>query len=220
MRILVIVPFILAFLGCAKEPSTTPPPVAPPLPPTAASNPPPPKAEPAPPPAPEPPPPPEESMAQKLGKVGSCDSAIALCKSEMTDTVDESSKGQILLAIWAVQRMRWSDVNVARNETTFALAQKDSDEARGKRLCVSGMIVQISVEKTDFGKINSGLLLTNSGNIHSFMNVGSSGDLVQNSRTRMCGVVTGKYDYHNSAGGTGHALASVGMFDLPQNRTL
>jgi hypothetical protein len=31
-------------------------------------------------------------------------------------------------------------------------------------------------------------------------------------------VVAGKYDYVNSGGGTGHAVAAVGMFDLPDNR--
>lgn len=31
-------------------------------------------------------------------------------------------------------------------------------------------------------------------------------------------VVTGNYDYSNSAGGTGHAVDLVGMFDLPENK--
>jgi hypothetical protein len=30
--------------------------------------------------------------------------------------------------------------------------------------------------------------------------------------------VTGRYDYHDSGGGTGHAVQVVGMFDLPENR--
>ena len=60
--------------------------------------------------------------------------------------------------------------------------------------------------------------MSDEGDIYKFMNVGTSGDLVANSQARMCGVVTGRYQYSNSAGGTGHALSIVGMFDLPQNR--
>jgi hypothetical protein len=31
-------------------------------------------------------------------------------------------------------------------------------------------------------------------------------------------VVTGKYSYANSGGGTGHAVTLVGVFDLPENK--
>lgn len=47
---------------------------------------------------------------------------------------------------------------------------------------------------------------------------GSTATLVQQSRARLCGVVIGTYDYSNSAGGKGHAVSLVGMFDLAENR--
>ena len=61
-------------------------------------------------------------------------------------------------------------------------------------------------------------LSTTAGNLIYFVNAGSSGELVQNSIARTCGVVTGRFDYSNSGGGVGHAISVVGLFDLPQNR--
>jgi hypothetical protein len=107
---------------------------------------------------------------------------------------------------------------VPKDETSYLLAEKDSDEARGKRMCVSGTVIQIEVEKTDVGKLNTGLLMSWSNNLFNYVTVGTSGELVAQSAARICGVVTGKYDYSNSAGGTGHAIEIVGMFDLPQNK--
>ncbi len=161
---------------------------------------------------------PMKTLVDKLLKTNSMGQALELCKPIMDDTTDKPSEGALVLGIWAAKHMKWANVATNRNETSFALAMKDSEEARGKRVCVSGGIIQIAVERTDFGKFNDGLLMSDEGDIYKFMNVGTSGDLVANSQARMCGVVTGRYQYSNSAGGTGHALSIVGMFDLPQNR--
>lgn len=175
-------------------------------------------AEPTPVPEPPPPPPePEETMAQKLAKLGFPE-AVEFVKPMMSDEMNETSKGAVMLAVWGMQKMVWTDVFVAKNETSFALVQKDPDEARGKRMCTSGTIIQIEVTKTDFGKVNEGLLRTNSGNLFNYNMVGGSGELVARSRAKMCGVVIGKYSYSNSGGGTGHAVQLVGMFDLPENK--
>ena len=164
-----------------------------------------------------PPPPPPETAAQKLAKMDFSE-AVAFVRPLMSDETNDTSKGALLFAVWGMQKMRWADVAVQKNETTFALVQKDPEEARGKRLCVSGMVVQIQVSRTDLGKVNEGLLVSDSGDIYNFGMVGDSGDLVSQSRARMCGVVIGRYDYSNSGGGTGHAIQLVGMFDLPENR--
>jgi hypothetical protein len=154
----------------------------------------------------------------RLTKVTGMGQAVALCKPYMKDTVDAPSEGSLALGIWAAKHMKWANVSVARNETFFALAMKDSEEARGKRMCVSGTVAQITVERTEFGKFNTGLLVSPERDIYSFINVGSSGELVSNSPARMCGVITGRYQYANAVGGTSFALSIVGMFDLPQNR--
>ncbi len=161
---------------------------------------------------------PQETPAQHIDKLD-FDGAVAYAKPLMDDTEDRDSDGAVLLALWASKHMTWTDVAVKKDETSFALVRKDSDEARGKRLCTSGQIVQIEVQKVPgAGKVSEGLLMSNAGNIYNFIAVGSSGDLVQQSYARFCGVVTGNYDYANSGGGQGHAVEAVGMFDLPQNK--
>lgn len=144
--------------------------------------------------------------------------AIVITKPQMSDERDKSSAGAIQLGIWAMKRMVWSDVGVTKAETRLALVHKDSDEERGKRMCIGGSIIQIEVEKTSFGKLNEGLLMDDSVELVHFIAVGTSGTLVKGSPARFCGVVTGLYDYENSAGGVGHAVDLVGMFDIPENR--
>lgn len=144
--------------------------------------------------------------------------AIKLAKPAMDDTANEDSAGFAQLGIWGMKNMRWVQLEVPENETSVALVQKDPDEARGKRLCAPGTIVQIELQKTAMGKGFIGLFMTDGGNLLRFFVVGSTGTLVGQSHGRICGVVTGKYDYSNSAGGVGHAVAVVGMFDLPENR--
>jgi hypothetical protein len=165
------------------------------------------------------PPPPAESPADHIMKLSDFADVLAYATPMMEDTDDKDSDGAVLLAVWASKRMKWTDVAVAKNETTFALVRKDPDEARGKRLCTSGTIIQIEVQKlSGGGKLSEGLLMTWSSNIYNFLAAGSSGELVQQNQARFCGVVTGKYDYSNSGGGKGHAVSLVGMFDLPANK--
>ena len=142
-------------------------------------------------PAPEP----VESLAEHIMKLSDYTDALAYAKPMMEDTENKDSDGAVLLAVWASEGMKWTDVAVAKDETTFALVRKDSDEARGKRLCTNGRIVQIEVLHQDGAKLFYGLLLSGGGSIYQFIAAGSSGDLVQRSHARFCGVVTGKYDY-------------------------
>lgn len=139
----------------------------------------------------------------------------------MVDSDDEMDGGTALLGVWASRSMEWSDVAVATAETSYALVQKDSATERGKRLCVSGMIVEIHVDRVknqpDQPATYNGNLMSD-GNVVSFVAVGDTGTLVAQSFARLCGVVTGAHHYSNSAGGRTHAVWMVGMFDLPSNR--
>lgn len=156
-----------------------------------------------------------EAAAAQLREKDTLAEAIEFVRPYMSDEYNRTSVGADLLALWATGHMAWSDVAVKQNETSFALVQKDADAQRGKRLCVSGGMVQI-------GKVNDewfrGLLITGSSNLYNFLSVGDTGDLVEGSRARFCGVVIGSYSYDNSGGGTGHAVQVVGLFDLPANR--
>lgn len=163
----------------------------------------------------EPPPP---TPFERIQAAPNLRAAFAIAKPEMVDAHDDEGKGTLLFLAWAAKSMVWSDVGVAQDESSYALVMKDADEERGKRMCVPGNLIQISVEKADVGKVHIGLLMSDAGNLYRFLGVRSSGSLVQRSRARFCGVVTGRYDYSNSGGGTGHAVKLVGMFDLPENR--
>lgn len=169
-------------------------------------------------PAPAPAPPPEPSPLEKLLATPSLADAIELVKAKMTDTDDETSPGAIMLALWASEHLELDDVRVRKNETSFPLVRKDSDASRGKRMCIRGRIIQIAKEKAGERTLWSGLMLSGYSEIASFIAAGSTGNLVQNSRARLCGIVIGTYDYSNSGGGKGHAVSLVGMFDLPENR--
>lgn len=164
-----------------------------------------------------PPPPPKKSVEDQVEESVTFAAAFALAKPEMEDSTGKLDHGTVMLARWSAKGLRWSDVVVAQNETTFASVQKDSEEARGKHMCVSGSIIQIEVVKTDVGKLFDGLLSDYSHNLYKFTVAGSTGDLVEGSAARLCGVVTGKHQYSNSGGGTGHTIKLVGMFDLPAN---
>jgi hypothetical protein len=114
-------------------------------------------------------------------------------------------------------RFSWKDVAPKMNETSIALLKKDSDEERGKRLCLPSRIIQISAGKIENDKLYEGLLQTPDG-IVSFIAVRSTGDLLEGSIGKFCGVTTGNYSYSNAGGGTTHAIRMIGMFDLPENK--
>ena len=165
-----------------------------------------------------PPPAPEPSPLEKVLAMPSLSDAIEVVKPHMTDTNDETSAGALMLALWAAENLKFSDVVVRKNETSFPLVRKDADASRGKRMCVTGRIIQIAKEKAGERTLWTGLMLVGYSEIASFIAVGGTGNLVARSRARLCGVVIGTYDYSNSAGGKGHAVSLVGMFDLAENR--
>lgn len=176
-------------------------------------------ADPAPEPTPEPPPPPPEpNVWDMVLAANSLDGALKVTQPLMGEKFNEDSTGTMLLAVWAMKKLTWDAVSVKKDETSFKLVMKDSEEEKGKRLCVRGTIIQIAVDRSELGKVYKGLLVDRRMQIYRFFAAGSTGSLVGMSKARFCGVVTGRYDYSNSAGGTGHAISLVGMFDLKGNR--
>lgn len=147
-------------------------------------------------------------------------SAIALLRPAMSDvTGGEDSRAAIALALWSAVHLTWIDVAVREDETSYALVQKDPEAARGKRVCLPGTIIEIHTDRSAGAPIFEGLIQSSADNLFRFLTVGSSGSIVGGSWARLCGVVTGRYDYPNSAGGVGHAVEIVGMFDLPENKS-
>jgi hypothetical protein len=166
---------------------------------------------------PPPPPPAPEDPKDIIAALDTYDDAMRMALPVMSDSVDEISPGAILFTAWAARKMRWADVAVAKNETSLKLVRKDGDEARGKRLCASGRIGEIEKISSD-PKVFTGGLIAGWTDVYRFLAVGSTGELVGESRARFCGVVVGQYDYSNTGGGQTKSVMLVGMFDLPQNK--
>ncbi len=171
--------------------------------------------------APPPPPSPVPAAPNPLVELVSAPdlkSALAIAGPRMEDG-ESFSGGHGLLVMWANTRMKWADVSVQANETTYALVAKDSDHERGKRVCLSGSVVEIHADKSVKPTVFTGGIIAESGNVFRFTAVHDTGEIASGSQARFCGVATEYQSYANSGGGTTHAACLVGMFDLPANRT-
>ena len=169
------------------------------------------------------PPPPEPSPAERaleqvLESGDTLPQAIETLRPMMTDTHGEAmDPGAVILAIWAASKnVKWEDLQ-AIPATKYGLVMKDPDSERGKRLCARGSIVQIQVERTEYGKLFHGVFATSRYQFIRYSVVGSTGELIEGSRAKLCGVVTGLSSYPNVQGGITHSVYVVGMFDLPVN---
>lgn len=167
--------------------------------------------------APAPTPTKEPSLVDKLKATVLLKDALDLTQPLMEDTQDKPDKGAALLALWMADHPSWSAIQ-RLPDTSHARVLKDSEAERGKKICVSGTIVQIAKEQGT--KVYSGTLGTPDQKIYFYIAVASTGDLLENSPAKFCGVVTGRFSYSNVTGGTTHAVRLVGLFDLPENRKL
>jgi len=159
------------------------------------------------------------TLGETLEKAKTYQEMWAICSPLLRDeSPGTNNPGKICMAIWAGKNFKWDMVKVIKNETTPGLVFKNSEKEVGKKLCVSGTIIQIS--ETASLNISEGLLHSNTGQLFNFVNAGSSGNLDkdENDHGRFCGVVVGTYTYSNSGGGTGHAVDVVGMWDLKENK--
>lgn len=144
--------------------------------------------------------------------------AIATTRLNMTDIQGaDLSVGAAKLALWSAANLRWSELQEIP-AGKYAMVMKDPDTQRGSRICTSGQIIEIAVDRTVSPKIFLGGMFDDSGRLYRFIAVGSTGEIVAESRAKFCGIVTGQQHYENSAGGVAHSVHLVGMFDLPENR--
>lgn len=158
----------------------------------------------------------ELTLAERVDAAPTLGEALELLVPLFQDTNDADDPATAKLAVWASKRLTWRELQ-ARPETLHGLVMKDSTLARGKRLCASGKLVEIEVDRTTGTPIYVGALLDSEGLLHKFMAVHSTAGLISGTRARFCGVVTGRAFYTNSAGGQNRAAQVVGMFDKPEN---
>lgn len=171
-------------------------------------------------PAPAPEPEPEPTAAEVMLAVETYEEALRV-QDFMGDTVGEPSEGALFFALWSAEKLRWQDVNVAKNETSIKLVNRDSETEIGKRMCYAGRIVQLArdrsfTEATD-KPVWQGLFVVGRNELVSFWAAGSAGELVEGSRARLCGVVTGRHAFSNVSGGQTQTVHVVGMFGVPEN---
>lgn len=124
------------------------------------------------------------------------------------------------LAVWASMRLTWDQL-APLPSTTYAKVKKDPQMEIGHRLCVNSLrVVQITADRSE-GRIPvyRGLLRFTSGSMLSFVAVGSTGDLVEQSQASYCGVVTGLWEFPNVSNGLTNTVHTVGMFALPENKS-
>lgn len=161
--------------------------------------------------------PPRPTVAQQLQSATTTTAAVSLMRDLFDDTSGKLDPATALFAVWSADKMQWTELQ-ALPETKHAMIMKDSEAERGKRLCSSGSVVEIAVDRSAGRPIYRGGLITPGGNVIRFDAVGSTGEIVERTPARFCGVVTGRDSYSNAGGGTTHAVHLVGMFDLPENK--
>lgn len=161
---------------------------------------------------------PEKTAGEAVLENHSFEEASSWSRAYMKDSTDSPSLGAYTLAVWLAERGTLTDVAVERDETSVKLAKKDIAQARGKRTCVRGRVVQVVRDATYPKPLYSGTLATSSYDFVHYLAAGSSGTLVSGNSARLCGVVTGLFTYDNLGGNKTDAVQMVGMFDLPENR--
>lgn len=130
-----------------------------------------------------------------------------------------SDAGTNYFWVWASNQLTLNDLKVSPNETSIGAVMKDADPERGKRVCFTGSVIQISKARyVAVMESYEGLIMSSGWKVVRFYSFGSTASIAEGSHTKFCGVVMGQFHYNNSGGGQSHAISVVGMFDIPENR--
>jgi hypothetical protein len=148
-----------------------------------------------------PPPPPDITSAKNLA------AAIDFARPQLTDTRDAPSDGAKLLVRYGAAKLKWADVAVAKDETTFAVVLQDPAAAIGKRLCAAVRVERIEKVTVNDTAVHTARLVTKPGNALEVYVVGAP--VKQGAPARFCGVVTGRLDVAKKS-----AAFAVGMFGM------
>jgi hypothetical protein len=142
--------------------------------------------------------------------------ALKVTREEFRDMPSQESA----LVAWASDKLKWSEVETKKNESSTLLALKDPFGAYGKRACLTGKVADIqAVRGGDAGALSHFQgRLESPTEVWSVVAVGDTGELVRGSNAKFCGFVTGVTKSAKGDAGQVDALAVIGMFDLPSNR--
>lgn len=155
----------------------------------------------------EPPPPP---------KVLSAREAFAAARPTDMNELD-LGPGVVSFVLWARSHLRWSDLS-SPEKISVGQVMKDSAMMRGRVACYSGDVIEIRADRSVSPPVFHGGMSLEDFSIVRFTAVGDTGNIVANSKAKLCGFITGSVRYENAMGNISSGAMVVGMFDLPANR--
>ncbi|AUX87170.1 hypothetical protein C3F34_14760 [Acinetobacter sp. ACNIH2] len=140
-------------------------------------------------------------------------------KSEVSDSNNEPPPVSLFIADLMVARnVKWEELNKIE-KTNYGSVMKDVQQEGMKLLCVQGSVIEIyGAESRQRNKIYDVGIMDDKGRVFRTIAVGSTNNIVAESRGKFCGQVTGRINFNNAIGGSTTAPYLVGMFDLPENR--
>lgn len=157
-------------------------------------------------------------LINQIQSIPTLKEAIQLSVGMWEDAYNTMPPAAMLIPLWAEKNtINLSMIN-AIPTTSYGRIMKDSVSERGKSLCISGMVGDIAVDRSAGFPVYSGAIVNTDRQIVRYLAMKSTGDIVDGSMSKFCGIIVGKMSYDNAQGGTTHAAYLVGMFDLPENR--
>ena len=158
----------------------------------------------------------EQDLAAILEKTTLTD-ALDYARPSIADAKDDWDRGTYLLGEWLAARGSWATVAVLP-ETSPPKISKDQEAEIGKRLCMAGTVTTIKAVRGSEAKLFWGILAPNETQAMIFLVAGDTGDIVDNSPGRVCGLATGIYHLTLKTGAPFPTPKVVGFFDLPKNK--
>jgi hypothetical protein len=156
----------------------------------------------------------EPSILDRLARAQTLSAALEITVPLMKDVGngDPVSIGGLALAQWMSSHDFWTEL-LKMPDTKRAEILKDSDEYRGRRVCIQGSIVEIARDKSLPFKLYVGGMMANYSAVR-FLSVGSTEGILEGKLARFCGITPGLQSYANVSGGETHAVQLIGAFDL------
>lgn len=160
----------------------------------------------------------EEDIMEQLPMPSTLEGAIDAYTPITMDFYNEFPTVLGAYALWNQSvGTSWNEINKVE-KTSYGKIMKDPTAEYGKRLCVTGNIIEIETDRSLGEPIYNLGMNDNDFNIYRATAIESSGELVEGSNATLCGIVIGKLGYDNAAGGTTRAPYLFGIFDLPENK--
>lgn len=143
--------------------------------------------------------------------------ALAYAKPKIEDATDDWDRGTYLLGEWLSSHGSWATV-AALPETSSPKISKDAEGETGKRFCMTGTVTTIKAFRGSDAKMFWGIMSSSETQVMVFLAAGDTGNIVDNSTARFCGVSTGIYNLTLKSGAPFPSPKAVGFFDLPKNK--